>query len=129
MKSDNDVISKVLLGVVSAKFGPGAIGRIGTFAIAVIVVLALLAIVFSFKNIYVAGAIAVLDVLFALYALHKVTGYAERHPELAAMDGAQISKLLTHQASMKPLEGVPPPPPYIEATVPNPMIATQEEGA
>lgn len=126
--SDSDTIAKILLGVVSAKFGPGALGRIGTIAIAAFVVLAVLAIVFAFINVYLAGAIAVLDAMLAFWVTEKAFRYAERHPELAAMDGTQVSKLMTHQASMRQLDGLAPPPTYIEATIQNPMIAGREKG-
>lgn len=124
---DLNPVAKVLLGVVSAKFGPGAIGRIGTIAISALVVLALMATIFAFINIYFAGTIVLITAALAFYFLERSFRYAEAHPELAAMDGAQISRVLTQQASMRQLEGLPPPPPHVEVTTQNPLVEMQGE--
>lgn len=122
-----DDFAKVLLGVVSARFGPGAIGRIGTITISALVVFTLIAAIFAFINIYCSLAIVLLTMLLAFYSIDRAFRYAERHPEIAAMDGAQISKVLTQQASMKPLPGLAPPPEYATVPTQNPMIDMRSE--
>lgn len=127
--SDHDILSKVLLGVVTAKFGPGALGRIGTIAIAAFVTMTVIAGLFAFINPMFSLVIMGAEALLAFYVVHRAFNYAELHPELSAMDGTQISKIMSQQGSMKPLEGIAPPPPYIEATVQNPLIENVVTGA
>lgn len=123
MKNDEfNPLSKILLGVMSAKFGPGVIGRIGTIAIAGMVVLTLLSGLFAIINIYISAAFGASAVVFAFYAVSKAFQYANRYPELSAMDGAQISRVLTQQGSMRMLEGLAPPPDHVVAATQNPVI-------
>lgn len=125
---NGDQVAKILGGVMSAKFGPGAIGRIGTIAKAGLVVLGLTAIVFAFVNIWAALTVAFLIVFFGFYCVHRAFSYAEKHPEISAMDGAQVAKVIQQQGSMRQLEGVPPPPPVIVGeVVENPLIANHRE--
>lgn len=124
---DGDAVAKILLGVVSAKFGPGAIGRIGTIAKAALAVLALMAVVFAFVNVYLSAGTVAAVVVLSIYWIHRSFKYADDHPELAAMDGAQIQRVLTQQASMRRLEGVPPPPPFVEEVIQNPFIEMHKE--
>jgi phage-related holin len=122
MNDDLGPVAKVLMGVVSAKFGPGVIGRIGTIAIAGFVVMCLTAIVFAFIDRYIAFGCFLLMAALLFYVLHRAFNYAEKHPELSAMDGAQVTRLLTQQASQRPLDGLPPPPEFVVMTTENPMI-------
>lgn len=126
-KNDLSSIAKILIGVVTAKFGPGAIGRIGSIAIAGSVIVGLVAIVFAIIDIRYAVALPFFIILIIGYAIHRSFKYAEDHPELAAMDGAQISRLLTQQAAMRQIEGIPNPPEYVEATTQNPLIELHRE--
>lgn len=106
----------------SAKFGPGAIGRIGTIAMSAMVVLAVPIFVLAFFNAYIAGAGLLLIGGIAFYTVHHCFKYANAHPVVAAMDGAQIVKVLQQQASMKPLEGLPPPPSEVGQLIQNPLV-------
>ncbi|MFC7377688.1 hypothetical protein [Brevundimonas sp. GCM10030266] len=118
--------AKLLSGVLHANFGPGAIGRIGTIAKAGMVVIALLAIAFGFRNIWVGAAFAALDIAFIFYCVHQSFGYAKAFPEAAAMDGAQISRVLIQQGAMRPLEGLSQPPPIVSEVIQNPLIEKLE---
>lgn len=118
--------AKILNGVLHANFGPGAIGRIGTIARAGMVVMFLLAIAFGYKNIWVGAVFAVLDIAFIFYCIHQSFGYAKAFPEASAMDGAQISRVLIQQGSMKPLEGLTQPSPIIGEVIENPLVQKLE---
>lgn len=110
----------------SAKFGPGAIGRIGTIAMSAMVVLAVPIFVLAFSNPYIAGLGLLLICGIAIYTLHQCFKYANAHPVVAALDGAQMTRVLQQQASMRSLEGLPPPPSELRELVQNPLAEGQE---
>jgi hypothetical protein len=112
---------KVLQDIVAARFGPGALGRIGTVARAAIAGLCVLGIVTAFINPYITAGCALLLFVIVLDFFRRAFKYADDHPEYAAMDGTQIQKHLASQG-MKALEGLPPIPDYIDVTVENPLI-------
>lgn len=118
---------KLLNGVLQARFGPGAIGRIGTIAKSGMVVIAVLALFFGYFDVRLGAAFAMLDVIFIFYCVHRAFNYAHVFPEASAMDGAQISRVLVQQGAMRPLEGLPTPPPYAQEVIQNPMISAQKE--
>lgn len=123
---DKDTLSQVLLGVISAKFGPGALGRIGTIAITAFVVLTLIAGIFTFSNPTYSLAIMAVVAALAFYVVHRAFDYAEKHPELSAMTGTEITKFRAQQASMRQLEGLSPPPPHVNETIRNPLLRSGE---
>lgn len=118
--------AKLLNGVLHATFGPGAIGRIGTIAMSGMGVMFLLALAFGFQNLWIGAGFGSSAVVFIFYCIHKAFSYAEEFPEAAAMDGAQISRVLIQQGAMKPLEGLTQPPPIIGEVIENPLIQNME---
>ena len=126
---DTDSLGKILQGVLSAKFGPGAIGRVGTIAMAAMVVLAVPILALAFVAPYVALVGLLLIGGIAIYTLSWCFRYAEMNPVVAALDGSQITKILHQQATMRPLEGIPPPPAIVDSLTQNPTLEdTEGEG-
>lgn len=119
--------TRILSGVLQAKFGPGAIGRIGTIALAGMVVIAVLTMFFGYFNIWVGAGFAGFGIIFIFYCVHRAFNYAIAFPEASAMDGAQISRVLAQQGSMRRLEGVIQPPPFTTEVIKNPLL-DQEKG-
>lgn len=127
MTNPDGGFAKLLHGVLQARFGPGAIGRIGTIAKGGMVVIALLALFFGYFNLWIGAGFAALDVIFIFYCVHRAFNYAIAFPEASAMDGAQISRVLLQQGSMRTIEGIQQPPPIVDEIVQNPLIEMQKE--
>jgi hypothetical protein len=99
--------ARTLQGVVRATFGPGALGRLGTVAIAAMVLLCVLGLAFVVVRpdfaLLMAAAILIVVVLFIVRGF----AYADRYPQFAAMDGAQITRVMTKDVGIKSLPGAP----------------------
>jgi hypothetical protein len=98
---------RVLEGLTKTTFGPGAIGRIGTVIIAVCVCIVVLGLPLAFAYPWFA-LIALLVIggvgfAFMIFGFH----YADKHPQWAAMDGSQITKVMTHSPAVKRVGGMP----------------------
>jgi hypothetical protein len=95
---------------VNIRHGPGAIGRIATVVLTAVVILGFIGVAVAIRStgpwllLVVVVAIVVLPVIFMLRAFQ----YADRYPQFAAMDGAQITRLLMQDGAMKQVAGVPP---------------------
>jgi hypothetical protein len=99
-------VTKVLGGVVKASFGPGALGRLGTVFRTVVVCLTLIGLPLAYfqSNLVVLPLVGI--ILLAWDFLRRGFKYVDQHPAYAAMDGAQITKVLTQDSALKNLPGV-----------------------
>ncbi|MNR96413.1 hypothetical protein D3C72_275680 [compost metagenome] len=128
MNFDSDALSRFLSGVMTVKFGPGAIGRIGTVALISVASMTLICFVIARMNVWAGLAAFGVLALFAFTFLIIAFVYAWRHPELSAMDGAQVSKVMLHQGAIRPLDGLQQPPPIVGEVIQNPLIEKLESG-
>ena len=126
-ESDTSSLAKVLQTVLAAKFGPGAIGRVGTIAMAAMVVISIPVLALVFFNPIAACVGLFLIAAIAIYTLQWCFRYAEQHPVASAMDGAQMTRVLTQRGAIKPIEGIPPPPDFDEDLIQNPLIKDESQ--
>lgn len=121
-------LSRFLSGVMAIKFGPGAIGRIGTVALVGLASMTLICLTFSFINIWAGVAVFGVLALFVFTFMIIAFVYAWRHPELSAMDGAQVSKIMLQKGTIRPLDGLPQPTVIAGEVIQNPLITKVEGG-
>lgn len=127
MNFDADALGRFLNGMLTVKFGPGPLGKIGTIVLVGVGAMLIMASIFAFINMWAGLAVTGVMAAFIFYFLHRAFNFADRHPELSAMDGAQVTRVMMQQGSMRPLEGLAPPPPIVGEVIQNPMIDTQRE--
>jgi hypothetical protein len=131
MPADQSYLSNLALGfgpVAGMKFGPGTNGRIGTVVLGTAIAFAIVAFAMAFKEPLAAVAILGIAALIVLIYLAAAYWYANRYPELSAMDSVHVAQVLTHEGAMRAPPGGPVDvahPSMIDVTpVPNPKLAS-----
>lgn len=117
--------------VARMKFGPGTNGRIGTVVIALAIICGIVALPLAFREPPLALVALGMAIVLALSYLGAAYWYADRHPELSAMDSVHVAKVLIDGAMRAPpgsqIDAVQAT--YIDVRpVPNPAAPPEPEG-
>jgi hypothetical protein len=99
MLKDFSIIKQQLDSWVKIKFGPGVVGTLKACFIAVAMLIGI--ILFKIDNMWVLLGLGGVIIAFFMWFVLKVTQFAEKNPELALLEGAELSALKQAQLAAK----------------------------
>lgn len=93
-------LEKILQRVGNVKLRGGIFGKM-TWAV-IVICICVTVLAYSTENLYISSATIVLMMAFALYFFSRLLNFAERHPQIAILDG---SEFLVHEQILHAAKG------------------------